>query len=138
MRVLRDSYELTDDKTRLNLDVICDLLHASYWAADRPRAVTAKSIQHSFCLGLFYGGQQVGFSRAVTDHATFTWICDVMISPEHRGRGLGKWMVETLIAHPELQTRSQLLSTKDAHTLYERYGFKIAEQDYLKKALPFP
>jgi len=128
----RDGYTLTDDKARLDLDGICALLGATYWAAGRPREAIAKSVQHSFCLGLFHGGQQIGFARAVTDYATFTYFCDVIVALEHRGRGLGKWMVEVLIEHPELQTTTQCLRTRDAHSLYERYGFERTE--YLRRS----
>ena len=104
----RDDYTLTDDKARLDLDAVCALLNATYWAAARPREVIAKSIEHSICFGLLHGGRQAGFARAVTDYATFAWICDVVIAPEHRGRGLGKWIVECVLAHPELQTGGSL------------------------------
>ena len=129
----RDDYELTDDKTRLDLDVVEVLLHGTYWAANRPRAAIELSIQHSVCFGLFHYGRQIGFARAVTDHATFTWICDVIIATEHRGQGLGKWMIECVIAHPQLQTASQVLGTRDAHTLYEHFGFQRTE--YLKRTI---
>jgi len=123
----RGDYVLTDDKTCIDLDAVCALLHATYWAGQRPRELIEKSIQNSLCFGLFHRGRQVGFARAVTDHATFAWICDVIVAPEHRGHGLGKWMLECIIAHPGLQNGTQLLRTRDAHTLYERYGFQRAE-----------
>src|SRR4051794_19210588 len=98
----RDDYTLTDDKSRLDLDTVCALLHATYWATSRPREIIAKSIEHSVCFALLHVGQQVGFARAVTDRATFAWICDVIVAPEHQGRGLGKWMMECVLAHPDL------------------------------------
>jgi GNAT superfamily N-acetyltransferase len=123
----RDDYVLTDDRERVDADVVCALLHATYWADQRPRALIEKSIRNSLCFALLHSGQQVGFARAVTDYATFAWICDVIIAPGHRGHGLGKWMVECIVAHPELQNGTQLLRTRDAHTLYERFGFQRAE-----------
>ena len=132
MHLQRDDYVFSDDKSDLDLDAVCTLLHATYWAANRPREVIEKSIAHSVCLGLLHGGRQVGFMRAVTDHATFAWLCDVVIAPEHRGRGLGKWMVECALAHPELQSGTQVLRTRDAHTLYERFGFERTE--YLRRS----
>jgi GNAT superfamily N-acetyltransferase len=128
----RDEYSLTDDRSRLDLDATCALLHATYWAAGRSRELIEKSIRHSVCLGLFHSGRQVGFVRAVTDYATFSWICDVIVAPEHRGHGLGKWMVERVLAHPELQTTTQVLRTRDAHTLYEQFGFERTE--YLRRS----
>jgi GNAT superfamily N-acetyltransferase len=127
----RDEYLLTDDKSWLDLDVVCTLLQTTYWAANRPRELIEKSIQHSICFGLFCDNQQVGFTRAVTDYATFAWICDVIVVPEHRGRGLGKWMVECVLAHPDLKTATLVLRTRDAHSLYERFGFERTE--FLRK-----
>lgn len=120
-------YLLTDDPIRLDVDAVCSLLHATYWANDRPREVIEKGLRHSVCLSLFHQGKQVGLSRAVTDHATFTWVCDVIVHADHRGHGLGKWMVERLLEHPDLQTISHHLCTQDAHQLYERFGFKRIE-----------
>lgn len=128
----RGEYVLTDDKSRLDLEVVCALLNATYWAADRPRNLIEKSIQHSICFGLFRGSEQVGFTRAVTDYSTFAWICDVIIAPEHRGRSLGKWMVECVLAHPDLKTSTLVLRTRDAHSLYERFGFERTE--YLRRS----
>lgn len=124
---MRTGYLLSDDRSKLDLEVISHLLSNSYWAADRPRSIIENSIANSVCLGLFQEGRQIGFARAVTDYATFTWICDVIVDPAHRRRGLGKWMVEMLIEHPLLQTRSQVLATRDAHELYDRFGFQRAE-----------
>jgi GNAT superfamily N-acetyltransferase len=123
----RDEYILTDNKSRIDLDAVCALLHATYWAGDRSRDRIETSIQHSICFGLFHGNQQVGFTRAVTDYATFAWICDVVVAEEHRGRGLGKWIMECVLAHPDLKTATLVLRTRDAHSLYERFGFERTE-----------
>ena len=120
-------YLLTDDPARLDVDAVCALLNATYWANDRSRAVIEKSIQHSVCFGLFRDERQIGFARAVTDHATFTWVCDVIVHPDHRGHGMGKWMMQCLLEHPDLQTISHHLCTKDAHALYESFGFQRIE-----------
>ena len=127
MQWTRDDYTLSDDRQRIDLDAVCSLLQSTYWADKRPREAIRKSIEHSLCFGLFYEGAQVGFARAVTDYATFAWICDVIIAPEHRGDGLGKWLVECVIAHPDLEDCTQLLRTRDAHTLYERFGFSRSQ-----------
>ena len=124
---VRGEYLLTDDPRRLDLDAVYALLQSTYWADDRSRAVIEKSLRHSTCLHLIHGGKQVGLIRGVTDHATFTWVCDVIVDPGHRAKGLGKWMVKCFLEHPELQTISQHLCTKDAHALYERFGFKRIE-----------
>lgn len=120
-------YLLTDDPGLLDLDAVCALLQSTYWAHDRPREVIAKGIRHSTCLSLLHDDRQVGLIRGVTDHATFTWVCDVIVHPDHRGRGLGKWIVQCFLEHPDLQTISQQLCTKDAHALYESFGFQRIE-----------
>lgn len=133
MKVQHGDYLLTDDKARLDLDVVCSLLQDTYWAANRSRAQVEKSIEHSVCFGLFHAGKQVGFARAVTDCVTFCYLCDVIVAQQHRGRGMGKWMVECLLAHPDLQTTTQCLRTKDAHALYERFGFERTE--YMRRSM---
>ena len=133
MKFERGEYLLTDDKSKLDLDVVCAFLQATYWAAHRSREAINKSIQHSVCFGLFHAGRQVGFARAVTDRATFCYLCDVIIAPEHRGHGLGKWIVECMLAHPDLQTTTQCLRTRDAHGLYEPFGFERTE--YMRRSV---
>jgi GNAT superfamily N-acetyltransferase len=128
----RDAYELSDDKSRLDLNIICALLGGTYWASDRPRAVMKRAVQNSVCFGLYHEGRQVGFARAITDFATFAYLGDVIIAPEHRGHGLGKWMMECVLAHPALQTTTQCLRTRDAHGLYEPFGFERTE--YLRRS----
>jgi GNAT superfamily N-acetyltransferase len=124
MLVTKDDYEIDDDSARLDLDVIQGFLTTSYWAEGVPRDVVARSVAGSLNLGLYHAGSQVGFTRAVTDRATFAWVCDVFVLPGHRGRGLAHWMVETLRAHPDLPgLRRFLLATSDAHQVYADCGF---------------
>jgi GNAT superfamily N-acetyltransferase len=119
-----DGYVISTDKSRLDVDSIHRYLAGeSYWARGRSRAVQERAIANSLCFGVYYDGQQVGFARVVTDCATFGWLCDVFVDDGHRGRGLGKWLVETVVAHPDLAAvRRLLLATRDAHELYRRYG----------------
>jgi len=121
----RGEYEISTDRARLNLELIHDFLsNHSYWATGRPPEVVSRSIENSLSFGIYKGNDQVGFARIVTDYATFAWIADVFVLPEHRGRALSKWLMEVIISHPELQGfRRWVLSTKDAHGLYERFGF---------------
>jgi len=128
----RGKYTISDDQSQLELDFVCAQLQATYWAANRSREQIAKSIEHSICFGLFLGGKQIGFARAVTDHSTYAYLCDVIVAAEHRGHGLGKWLVETMLAHPELQTSTLCLRTRDAHGLYEPFGFERTE--YLRRS----
>jgi len=121
----RGDYEISTDPSRLNLDLIHQYLSTqTYWASGRSLEVVQRSIENSFPFGLYKGNEQVGFARVVTDYATFAWIADVFILPEHRGQGLSKWMMEVVIEHPRLQGfRRWVLATKDAHGLYEKFGF---------------
>jgi GNAT superfamily N-acetyltransferase len=99
------------------------LTNSAYWAQGRPLDTVQRSIEGSLCFGVYEGTRQVGFARVVTDRATFAWLCDLFVAEGHRGRGLGKWLVECIVAHPDLQTlRIFLLATRDAHELYRRYG----------------
>jgi GNAT superfamily N-acetyltransferase len=119
----KGEYLISTEPARLDLDRICYFLSRSYWAGDRPREVTAKALRNSLCFGLYHGGEQVGLARVVTDRATFAWLCDVWVDKAHRGRGLGKWLVACVVAHPELcDLHLFILATRDAHELYARYG----------------
>ena len=126
----RDGYTISTDKTRLDTGLIHNFLSEdSYWAQDRPYDVVERSIDHSLCFGVYAGTEQVGFARVVTDYVTFAWLCDVFIVEPHRGQGLGKRLVETVVAHPDLDgIRLFSLATRDAHELYRRYaGFEPLE-----------
>jgi GNAT superfamily N-acetyltransferase len=120
-------YLLTDDPDRVDLDVVCELLGQSYWAGERPRAVTAEGIRNSICFSLYDQQRQIGFARVVTDRATFAWICDVIIHPDFRGQGLGKWLMACVVDYPAIRNMRQILKTRDAHGLYERFGFERGE-----------
>jgi GNAT superfamily N-acetyltransferase len=120
----KDNFTISDDSARLDIDAICGFLSRSYWADKRPRAVIERSIQHSLNFGMYDDEKQIGFTRVVTDFAVFAYICDVFIDEEYRGHALGKWMMETILAHPELQgLRRWCLVTRDAHGLYSQFGF---------------
>jgi GNAT superfamily N-acetyltransferase len=125
LEVQRDGFVISTDPARLQLDVVHSYLSDhSYWAQGRSREAVRTSIEHSLCFGVYTAaGEQVGFGRVVTDYATFGWLCDVFILEAYRGHALGKWLIETVTAHPALQPVSRLLlATRDAHELYRRYG----------------
>lgn len=126
----RDGFEISTDSNRLDLEVVHDFLsRSSYWAQGRPYSVVQKSVENSLCFGVYRDPHQVGFARVVTDYATFAWLCDVFILEAHRGLGLGKWLIECVVAHPELSgLRLFILATRDAHELYRRCGdFEVVE-----------
>jgi GNAT superfamily N-acetyltransferase len=117
-------YRITTELERLDIDAIHAYLSRSFWAEGIPKATVATSIANSLCFGLFDGDNQVGFARVVTDRATYAYLCDVYVLETHRGQGLGKWLIETVMAHPDLQgLRRFQLVTRDAHGLYRRHGF---------------
>ena len=120
----RDTLLISTDPSRLDLGAITNMLSRAYWAKDRTRDVITKSMQNSLVFGVYDNDRQIGLARVVTDYATFAWLCDVFILEEFRGRGISKWLMETILAHPDLQRlRRFLLATRDAHELYTRYGF---------------
>jgi GNAT superfamily N-acetyltransferase len=127
----RGNYTISTDPGRLDLDVIHGYLDRSYWGAGRPREVVARSLQGSLCFGLYHDSGQVGLARIVTDGATFAWLCDVFVLEEHRGGGLGKWLIGAVMAHPQLRDiRRIILATRDAHGLYRQHGFApLAQPD---------
>ena len=118
-------YEFSSDKSLMDVDAIHSYLSRSYWAEGIPHKIVKKSIENSLCFGVFYKNSQIGFARLITDCATFAYLGDVYILEEHRGNGLSKRLMESIIEHPELQgLRRMVLATYDAHTLYEKFGFK--------------
>jgi GNAT superfamily N-acetyltransferase len=124
-----DGYAIDTDRRRLDLDVVHGFLRTAYWSEGVPREVVQRGIEHSLPFGLYApGGEQAGFARMVTDYATFAWLADVFVLEGHRGRGLGAWLVQVAVDHPELSgVRRFMLGTADAHTLYARIGFRTAD-----------
>jgi GNAT superfamily N-acetyltransferase len=121
----RGDYLISTDRSRLDVELIHHFLsQTTYWAVGRKRDVVQRSIENSLPFGIYKGNTQIGFARVVTDYATFAWVADVFVLPEYRGQGLSKWLMEIVLAHPQLQGfRRWVLATKDAHSLYERFGF---------------
>ena len=120
----RGEFLLSTDPDRLDLDVIHGFLTACYWAKGIPREVVARSIQNALCFGVYRQARQVGFARVISDFATYAYIGDVFVIESFRGLGLGKWMMEAILRHPQLQgLRRWSLVTRDAHSLYAPLGF---------------
>lgn len=118
------NFVVSTDPTRLDLDTIHEFLTHSYWSEGIPRAVVERAIANSLCFGVFEAQRQVGFARVITDYATFAYVADVFIVESHRGRGLGKFLMQCIVEHPRLQgLRRWTLATRDAHGLYKQFGF---------------
>jgi GNAT superfamily N-acetyltransferase len=124
------SVRLSDDRAELQLDMIHGFLSTSYWSPGIPRSFVERAIAHSWCVGAYDDGAQVGFARLVTDRATFAYLADVFVLPHARGRGISKAMVAFFTDHPELQNlRRWMLATRDAHGVYEGFGFRVPDAE---------
>jgi GNAT superfamily N-acetyltransferase len=135
----RGEYLITTDPARVDVVVVHGFLAASYWAKDIPLEIFRRSIEHSLNFSVYHGETQVGFARVITDYATFGYLGDVFVLETHRGRGLSKWLMERVVAHPDLQGfRRWVLLTRDAHGLYQQFGFKAiaAPERYMERRVP--
>jgi GNAT superfamily N-acetyltransferase len=120
---IRDEFILTDDATRIDLVKTQALLQGTYWGVRRPPAVVAMMLEHSLPFVLLHHEVQIGFGRVVTDYTVFSWVADIVIDTPYRGKGLGKWMMSCIVAHPKICHTQFVLQTRDAHSLYEKFGF---------------
>jgi GNAT superfamily N-acetyltransferase len=123
----RDGFVVTTSQDALDIETVRALLHGTYWAQGRTAEEVAVASRNSLCFSLLRGGRQVGFARAVTDRIFVAWILDVVIDPEFRGQGLGKWLISCMLEHPELARCIKLLRTRDAHELYRKFKFTLSE-----------
>ena len=126
-------YKFSDNKNLISIDKVYELLGNTYWANNRKIETTIKAIENSICIGIYFKEAMVGFARIVTDYATMYWLCDVIIDENHRKNGLGKKLIETITELKELEGMFGILATRDAHGLYEKYGFKKVGEKYMRK-----
>ena len=120
----RGEYAISTDPQRLDPVAIHAYLTQSYWSPGIPRSTVERAIAHSLCFGVYHAAKQVGFARVITDRATFAHLVDVFILEPHRGKGLSKWLVQFIKSHEDLQgLRRFMLVTKDAHRIYQQFGF---------------
>ena len=136
----KNDFLISTDKSKLNLVVIHTFLsQESYWAKNIPLSTVARSIEHSFCFGLYFQSAQVGFARLITDHASFAYLADVFIVTEFRGKGLSKWLMQCIMSHPDLQgLRRWMLATLDAHGLYRQFGFTPCDKPERLMQIVYP
>lgn len=120
---LREEFIVTDDASCIDLAKTQMLLRNTYWGVRRPPDIVAKMLEHSLPLVLLDRDKQIGFGRVVSDYTVFSWIADIVIEEGYRGRGLGKWMMKCITEHPKIRHTQMVLQTRDAHSLYEQYGF---------------
>ncbi len=120
--------EISTDKNKLNIEVIHSFLTESYWGKGRTKGAVIKSIENSLCFGVYFNEKQIGFARAVTDFTIYVYLMDVFILPKYRSKGYSKQLIKTILEEPKLQDcRDWTLKTKDAHSLYEQFGFTNAQ-----------
>ncbi len=124
----RENFEISTDPARLDRDVIYSFLSTCYWSPGIARERVNRGIENSLCFGIYdmssASPAQVGFARIITDFASYAYLCDVFVLESHRGKGLSKWLMEVMIAHPDLKgLRRFCLMTRDAHGLYAQFGF---------------
>lgn len=137
----KEHFTISTDPARLDMDAIADMLTRAYWAAGRPRERTERAIANSLVFGLYDGEKQIGLARVVSDYAVFAYLCDVFIHEEYRTHGLGKWLIETVMSHPDLQgLRRWTLATRDAHGLYRQFGWDDLHnpENWMQILRPFP
>jgi GNAT superfamily N-acetyltransferase len=139
----RDSFTISTDQSRLDMNTVYDFLSRSYWAKTRPREYTDAAFANSLVFGVYAdaGGRQIGMARVVTDYTIVAYLCDVFIHEDFRGHGLGKWLMQTMFDHPDLKhIRRWLLATDDAHGLYRQFGFEQLTdvEKWMQRLRPFP
>ena len=141
LEVLKGQFIISTDPKRLDLNAICDFLTRAYWAMGRPRERTERAFANSLVFGLYDGEKQIGLARVVSDYAVFAYLCDVFIHEDYRAHGLGKWLIETVMNHPDLQgLRRWTLATSDAHGLYRQFGWDDLQSPdkWMEILRPFP
>ena len=141
LEVKKYNLTISTDPARLDMDAIADMLTRAYWAKGRPRERTERALSNSLVFGLYDGEKQIGLARIVSDYAIFAYLCDVFIHEDYRAHGLGKWLMETIMSHPDLQgLRRWTLATRDAHGLYRQFGWNALQnpEKWMEILRPYP
>ena len=137
----RGQFTISNDPLRLDMNAVYDFLSRSYWAKTRPRERTDEAFANSLVFGIYEDRRQIGMARIITDFCIFAYLCDVFIHEDYRGHGLGKWLMQTMLEHPDLKhIRRWLLATEDAHGLYQQFGFErlVDVEKWMQRLRPFP
>ncbi|MCM3791293.1 GNAT family N-acetyltransferase [Domibacillus indicus] len=120
----KGEFMVSDEISLMNLDTVSYLLSSTYWAAKRTKETIETSIHNSISFGVYHNNKQIGFARVVTDKAVFSWVLDVVIDERYRKNGLGQWLMECILEHPEIKNTKFALATSDAHGFYKKFNFK--------------
>ena len=141
IEVHRDNFTISTDPSRLDVEAIVEMLKRAYWAQGRPRERTESALKNSLVFGVYDREKQIGLARIVSDYAIFAYLCDVFIHEGYRAHGLGKWLMQTIHSYPDLQgLRRWTLVTRDAHTLYNQFGWTPLNNpnSWMEILNPFP
>jgi len=130
-----ENYLFSDDKSLIQIERVFEMLSTTSFAKNRSKDIIQKSVENSLCFGIYCDGMQIGFARCVTDYAVIYYLCDVVVDEKHRGQGLGKALIKFITEHDSLTPLMGVLGTKDAHGLYEQFGFKRDQGMYKPPAL---
>ena len=136
MKVFFKEYVISDDKSLIQIERVYNLLSNTYWAEHRSKDIIRKTIENSVCFGVYKDGVQVGYARCITDYAAMYYLADVVIDEEHRGNGLGKALIKSITEHEIFAPLFGVLNTRDAHGLYEQYGFQSDQESAMRKMRP--
>ncbi len=126
MQWRRDDLMISDDRSLVDAALVAEWLAQTHWGYRRAPAVVNRLIENSLCFSLLEGDQYIGFARVVTDRTVFSWLSDLIVCTEFRGRGLGRWLVECILQHPDVAATQVVLQTSDGHGLYEKFGFELS------------
>jgi len=135
MHIQVEDYFISNNKELLQFEIIKGFLSRSYWGNRRTEEQIRKSIANSLCYGVYRESKQIGFARVVTDGATMYWLADVYVDEDFRGRGIGKNLISAMTNSDELKNLMGVLGTRDAHQLYEQYGF-TADTERMMRRMP--
>ncbi|MFT3892010.1 MAG: GNAT family N-acetyltransferase [Anaerolineales bacterium] len=141
IEVHKDNFTISTDPARLDIDAIVDMLTRAYWAKGRPRERTERAFANSLVFGIYEGEKQIGMARVISDYAVFAYLCDVFIHEDYRAHGIGKWLMQTVMSHPDLQgLRRWTLATSDAHGLYRQFGWNTINkpENWMEIFQPYP
>jgi GNAT superfamily N-acetyltransferase len=141
METHRGNFTISTDPARLDADAITEMLKRAYWAQGRPRERVDRALANSLVFGLYDSEKQIGLARVISDYAIFAYLCDVFIHEDYRAHGLGKWLMQTIHSHPDLQgLRRWTLVTRDAHSLYTQFGWTGLNdpESWMELLNPFP
>lgn len=141
IEVHKDNFTISTDPARLDMNAIADMLTRAYWAKGRPRERTERAFANSLVFGIYDEIKQIGMARVISDYAVFAYLCDVFIHEDYRAHGIGKWLMQTVMSHPDLQgLRRWTLATSDAHGLYRQFGWNAINkpENWMEIFNPYP